>query len=143
MKLVHVAQIGVGVCAGLLLGGMVTASAAQLGTLTAQSLGTSATVVAACDTDGIDASWDSSSPTSPVFLGNAAPASSTYTVSRLILTGIAGGCNTQNYKVAIAGTTGTALQTFTGTISGTTLTLTVAPVLDSKNVGQIIVLIYE
>lgn len=139
MRLIRVSQIGVGVCAGLLLGGVVTASAAQLGTLSAQNLATSATVIASCDSS-IAASWDDGA-TSPVWVGNATPANSTYNVTKLNLTGIAGGCNGQSYKAVVAGSTGAAIQSFAGTITGTSLTLTLTATT-SKNIEQIIIVIY-
>lgn len=141
MRPVHLAQLVVGVCAGLLLGGMVTASAAQLGNLTAQTLGTSATVIASCDTS-IAASWDDGA-TSPVWVGNGTtPANSTYNVTKLHLTGIAAGCSGQSYKAVVAGSTGAPIQSFSGTISATSLTLTLTATT-SKNIEQIIIVIYE
>ncbi|MGV1037751.1 MAG: hypothetical protein ACOYD0_12110 [Candidatus Nanopelagicales bacterium] len=139
MRLVHVLRIGAGLCVGLVLGGVATASAAKLGNLTAQTQATSATVVASCDSS-IAASWDSGS-TSPVWLGDSTPTNSTYSVTKLELTGIAGACNGLNYKAVLANSTGTAIQSFAGSVSGTSLTLTLAAT-DSKNVEQIVLTIY-
>ncbi len=139
MRLVHVFRIGAGLCAGLILGGVVTASAAKLGNLTAKTQATSATVVASCDSS-IAASWDSGS-TSPVWVGDSIPANSTYNVTKLQLTGISGVCNGLNYKAVVASSTGAAIQSFAGSVSGTSLTLTL-PATDSKNVEQIVLTIY-
>lgn len=139
MRLVHVLRIGAGLSVGLILGGVATASAAKLGNLTAQTRATSATVVASCDSS-IAASWDSGA-SSPVWQGDLTPTNSTYNVSKLDLTGIAGACNGLNYKAVIANSTGTAIQSFAGSISGTSLTLTLAAT-DSKNVEQIVLIIY-
>lgn len=141
MRLVRLAQIGLGFCGGLIVAGTTTAAASGLGHLGAQTLGTSATVVASCDAS-IGANWDKGS-TSPVWSW-ATPGSgnSTYTVTRLNLTGIATACNGQSYRIVVADSSGTALQQMSGTISGApNITFTI-PNTDSKSIGQIIVLMY-
>ncbi len=141
MRVIHALQVGVGVCAGLLLAGVTTASASKLGTATGQTLASGATVVASCDTS-IAASWNDGS-TSPVWVGNATAANSTFNVTTLKLTGIAAGCNGQRYKAVVADSTGTAIESWTGgTISGTTLTLTLSPAASSTTIEQIIIVIY-
>lgn len=138
MRVIHAVQLGVGVCAGLLVAGVTTASASKLGTATGQTLASGATVVASCDTS-VTASWDDGS-TSPVWVGNATAANSTFNVTTLKLTGIAAGCNGKSYKAVVAGSTGAAIQSFSGTISGTSLTLTLTATT-SKNIEQIVIVI--
>ena len=138
-------KIGIAVAGGALVAGVFAASAASLGTLTATNLGTTAGVVAACDTDGIGVNWGASS-----YLGVAtgvtppsATAGSTYELTQLTLTGIAAGCNTQNYKVTLAGASGAAIATATpGTITGTSQLITFPTAVDTKAIEQITVTIY-
>lgn len=141
MRRVHIVQIGIGLCVGLLLGSIVTASAAHLGTLAARDLGASATVVAGCDPDGVSATWDLAN-TSPVWSPNATMANSTFNVTRLRLEGVAPACNGQGYSVTIANSSGVALRSLTGTVSGAPTVTFTFPATDSKLVAQIVVLMY-
>lgn len=140
MGSLRAAQVGLGFGVGIIVAGATTATATSLGNLAAQTLATSATVVAACDT-AIGANWDSGS-ISPVWLGANPASNSTYNVTRLNLTGIATACNGQSYKITVASSSGTALQEITGTISGAPgITFTI-PSTNSKSIGQIIILMY-
>lgn len=140
MRFIHVAQLGFGLCAGLLLGGVATASAAQIGTLTARSLASSAVVVAACDTNGITATWETAA--SPEWLAAVVPANSTFNVTRLKLTGVANGCGGQSYGLVVADSSGTALQTLTGTIAGPPDITFTLPATNSKSIAQVIIMMY-
>ncbi len=53
-------KASIALLAGLAVTGIVGAAAASFGTLGAESLGSESTVVAACDTDGIDVSFSTS-----------------------------------------------------------------------------------
>lgn len=128
---------------GVILSGVTVARASTLGTLNTGNIGTSSTVVAACDTDGINASWDNGG-TSPVYSGNATVANSTFNVVTIKLNNVNNACNGQFYKVVLANGVGTALVTASGTASvvSNTITITVAA-QDSKLVGQVVVTLYQ
>ncbi|HIE21361.1 MAG TPA: hypothetical protein EYP73_02025, partial [Acidimicrobiia bacterium] len=69
---------------------LIAASAASLGGITTADLGADATVVAACDTDGVDVSYNTRySPGAP---GN-------YEVTSVVVSNIASACNTYTISV--------------------------------------------
>ncbi len=76
-------KIAAAIVTGVAMFGVVGASAASLGGLNSDTLGADATVVASCDTDGIDLAYTNAyDPT----LGE-------YTTSSVSVTGIAAACN--------------------------------------------------
>ena len=135
-------KIGIAVAGGALVAGVFAASAASLGTLTTTNLGTTAAVVAACDTDGIGVTWGGSS-----YLGVAtgvtppsSTAGSTYNLTTLTLTGVDAACNTQNYKVTLAGANGTAIATATPgvvAVAPAGVVVTFPSAVDTKAIEQI------
>lgn len=135
------AMAGIGFVAGLAVASIGVGAAATLTPLTPRNLGTTAAVVAACDSS-IGVSWDDGA-TSPVFAGNATVANSTFNVSTVKLTGVDAACNGQNFKVVAAASTGTQLQVASGTISGAPTVSITIPAQSSKTIEQIVVTIYQ
>lgn len=135
-------KIGVAVAGGALLAGVFAASAASLGSLTVESLGTTANVVAACQSSGLTAgSWN----TGGLAYNGAGTATdtsgSTYDSTGFVLGGIAG-CASKPYKVTVADAAGASLQEVTGTLgAGPTQTITY-PATDSKKISQVTITIY-
>jgi hypothetical protein len=105
--------------AGLLVGtavfGAVYASAASLG-VTTTTLGAGGTNVAACDPDGVAASYTTAYNTT----GGAG-----YKLSGASVTGVAAACQGLAYSVTVTGAEGAALHSWTGTVpsSGTSISL--------------------
>lgn len=136
-------KIGIAVAGGALVAGVFAASAASLGSLTASDLGTTANVVAACQTSGLGVNWGTSTYAGA---GTATSTSgSTYTVSAVDLTGVLAACNGQNVKVQLADAAGAAVPNGSGTGTATTGTtsITLAGAVDTKSVEQITVTIFE
>ncbi|MFZ1854289.1 MAG: hypothetical protein WAU06_05175 [Candidatus Nanopelagicales bacterium] len=135
-------KIGIAVAGGALVAGVFAASAASLGTLSATSLGTTANVVAACQTAGLGVNWGTSTYTGT---GTATSTSgSTFTVATMNLTGVAAPCSGLAYKVQLADAAGTPIVGGTGTgvaATGTT-TVTLAGPVDTKKIEQVTVTIY-
>ena len=127
--------------AGLLAVSVGLASAATLGVIDPKSLGTSSTVIAACDSS-LGISWDDAS--SPTYAGSGTAANSTFNVTKLLLTGVANTCDGQKYRLVIANGSGAALVSQSGTlnVSSGTATLTFAAT-DSKNIEQVTITIYQ
>ncbi len=127
--------------AGVVATGAVAASAASLGTLNAESLGTSSTVVAACQDGGgeIDIAWGE-----PTYAGNANPANSTYNVATVDFSNVEAACDGLSYKVTLADDTGASIGEVDDTVSLTAgeFTATFAPAVDSKAVEQVTLTIY-
>ncbi len=135
-------KIGIAVAGGALVAGVFAASAASLGTLTATSLGTTASVVAACDTDGIGVNWGTSTYSGA---GTATSTSgSTYNITTLDLTGVAAGCVGKTVKVQLADSAGAVITNGAGTAVGATptITVTLSGAVDTKAVQQITVTIF-
>jgi len=81
--------------ASVLVAGMAGASAASLGVLGGSSLGSADSVVAACDTDGIDVAY----ATTLVF--PAAPANPRTEVTTVTLNGVSNNCDTLDATVTL------------------------------------------
>lgn len=136
-------KIGIAVAGGALVAGVFAASAASLGTLTASDLGTTANVVAACQTSGLGVDWGTSTYAGA---GTATSTSgSTYTVTTVDLTGVDAACNGQDVKIQLASAAGTPVTNGagTGTAATGTTTVTLAGPVDTKAVEQITVTIFE
>jgi hypothetical protein len=102
---------------GLAAFGAIAASAAGLGGLTSQSVGSSDTVVASCDTDGVGIQYTTSY--------NAT--SSKYVVTGVTLTGVDAACSGETAAVTLKGTGGTSLTSGSATVAGTTQAVTLSP----------------
>ncbi len=135
-------KIGIAVAGGALVAGVFAASAASLGTLTATSLGTTANVVAACQTSLLGVNWGTSTYTGA---GTATSTSgSTFNVSAITLTGVAAPCIGKSLKVVVADASGASLATETGlpTAASPTTSVTLSTAVDTKKIEQITVTIY-
>ena len=99
----------VAVLAGLAVVGIVGASAASLGVLTSDSLGSGNVDVGSCDSDGVHVSFTTG------LSGGA------YAVSAVVLTGVAAACAGLDAEVTLLDDGGAVLGTQSGTAaSGTT-----------------------
>jgi hypothetical protein len=102
-----VKKIILAAAAGITAVGAVSASAATLGGVNADSLGVDDSVIAACDTDGIDVDYTVT----------YSAAGLTYNVDDVVLSDVAAACDGLSYSVTIADGAGTALGTSTGTVT--------------------------
>lgn len=126
-------RIALAIGAGIVASGAVAASAATLGSLTPQSLGTSSAAVSGCQDGGLTVSWGA-----PTY----SAAEPTYKVDEATLGGIAPTCNNKPYRMTIATSAGTSLTEVTGsTGAGGSVTPTFTPV-DSASIGRVTVVIY-
>ena len=118
--------------AGLVVFGGVIASASSLGGVSSRALGSGASVVASCDTDGVALAYTTAFDA----------ASGTYRVSAVTVSGIAAACSGQQIEVGLRNTAGTSsVSTARTTVSGTSQTLTVSPTYDAAAVDSASVLI--
>lgn len=117
--------------AGVVATGAVAASAATLGTLTPQSLGTSTAAVSGCQTGSLVVNWGA-----PTYGTNS------YTVAGATLGGINATCNSKNFKMTIANAAGTSLAEATGTTGVAGSVATTFTAIDSAQVGNVTVTIY-
>jgi len=117
--------------AGTAVFGAVVASAATLGTITTQSLGAANSVVASCDTDGVNLNFTNSAYTSP---------GPNYGTTSITVTGINVACNTKPIKVTLKNAANGSLAEFTGTVAAGAFTPAAALVDDELVVGSAIVI---
>lgn len=100
----------VAVIAGIAVTAGVFASAASLGGVTSTNLGSSATVVASCDTDGVDLDYSTSYDT----------ASGTYLVNSVTVSDIDPSCKGEQIEVSLKSADGRASTTTNRTaVTGT------------------------
>lgn len=117
--------------AGVVATGAVAASAATLGTLTPQSLGTSTAAVSGCQNGSLTVTWPS-----PTYASNA------YNITSATLGGINATCQNKSYKMTIANAAGTSLVEATGSTGvGSSVSPTFSAV-DSAAIGNVTVTIY-
>lgn len=128
-------KVFLAVGAGVVAVGAVTASAASLGPLTVNDLGTSTSVIVSCASSGVGIAW-------------SAP---TYTSSANAY-GVAGGtltapntCANQNYKVTVADSGGVALSEATGSTGATPVSgvPVIFPSFSSAAAANVTITIYE
>lgn len=117
--------------AGVVATGAVAASAATLGTLTPQSLGTSTAAVSGCQSGSLTVAWGA-----PTYGTNS------YTVAGATLGGITAPCNSKSYKMTIANGAGTSLAEVTGTTGTGGSVSPTFTAIDSALVGNVTVTIY-
>jgi len=91
----------IAITAGLAITGGVFASAASLGGVTSTNLGSSATVVASCDTDGVDIDYTTAYDS----------ASGTYLVNTVTVDGIDASCTGEQIEVSLKNAGGSASTT--------------------------------
>jgi hypothetical protein len=109
---------------GLAAFGAIAASAAGLGGLTSQSVGSSDTVVASCDTNGVGINYTTSY--------NAT--SSKYVVTGVTLTGVDAACNGLTAAVTLKDSGGASLTSGTATVAGTSQVVSVSPSAAAESV---------
>jgi hypothetical protein len=110
--------------------GAVLASAATIGGVSADSLGADTSVVASCDTDGVNLSY-----------GSFTLSGGAYKVGSVTVSGIAATCNGKAIRVTLSDAGG-SLGEATGTVSGTSQVLNfTAPGPDAKSVTNAAVVI--
>ncbi len=112
---------------GLAAFGILTASAASLGGLSSSSLGADQTVIASCDTDGITMAYTNVYDTT----------SNSYKTSAVVATLVNTACATKTYKLTLSnGAASLGEFTNTVTLAGTTLTIPISPMVDSKSITK-------
>lgn len=123
-------RLAIAAIAGLTAFGAVTASAATLGGLNSASIGADTTVVAACDNDGVNVSYDTAYDV----------AAKEYRVSAVNLSGIADACQDQAVTLTLANASA-ALGSASGTVSGTAQKLQLAAPVAAKAVTSAAIVI--
>jgi hypothetical protein len=117
-----------GVLFALLIGlaafGLVGAAAASLGGLGGQKLGADASVVASCDTDGVNLAYTNAYD----------PASGVYRVTGVTVSGIDAACAGETLSVTLKDSGGASLGTGSGTVAGASLAVTLAPTASANAV---------
>ena len=110
------------VAAGVLATGAIAASAATLGTLDVQTLGTSTAIVADCQDNGVNGNLtiDWAAPAYSATGGVAA--APTYTEDALTLGNVFTACQGLPYSITVAKADGSVLQTKTGTTAAAATT---------------------
>lgn len=130
---------------GMLVSGVGVAFAASLGSVTASRVGGGNVAIAAC-APSINLQWSNGS-VSPVLSTAAVASQATFKVNNLFLSNLSSTCNGQPFKLVIASTLGTQLAATSGTVSGApalfNITLTSSPGIDSKQIGQVVLVIYQ
>ncbi|MCW2843078.1 MAG: hypothetical protein JWN22_994 [Nocardioides sp.] len=96
----------------------VTASAATLGTITSHNLGAATSVVAPCDTDGVDLSYSTAY--------DGALNGGVYEVVTAVVGSLNAACNGQAIKITLSNDGGAAQGSATGTVAAGAATLTLS-----------------
>ncbi len=106
--------------------GVVAASAASLGGLTANNLGADNTVVASCDTDGVGLTY-----TTAYNAGTGA-----YEVTAATVTGVAAACGGQTLSLTLSGAGGVSLGSGSVAVpaGGGSVAVPIAPNADAESV---------
>lgn len=108
--------------------------AASLGGNTSGSLGADDAVVASCDTDGVTTAY------AQVYNTTGSPG---YKVDTVTVGGIAAACNGESISAVLTGAAGASLETVTGTVSGTSVTLDFAATTLVESVAGIHIVISD
>ncbi len=113
---------------GLAAFGILTASAASLGGLTSKSLGADNTVVASCDSDGMQLSYTNTYNSG----------STSYVTTAVLATQVNSGCNGKAYQLTLSNAAGTSIGTSSGSVawSNNSFSMTVTP--NNVNAGLIV-----
>ena len=108
------------------------ASAATIGTVTDAGVGAGNTVIASCDTDGVNTAY-----------GYAYSASTPgYNVTSVSVTNINAACNDKNISVTVAKSDGSTPATGASTVaSGAANDIAVSPAITAANAGAVYVVI--
>ncbi|MFA5566509.1 MAG: hypothetical protein WC184_11570 [Acidimicrobiia bacterium] len=131
MSLTRTRKTLIAVATGATLFGITFASAASLGGVNSKSLGAGDTIVASCDTDGVNIDYNHSYD----------PTNGQYQVENVTISDISENCENHTLEVTLADTQGTALATGTTTITTTseTVTLTTTPSAEAVTNAHIII----
>ena len=117
---------------------LVVASAVSLGVTANNQLGAGTSVTATCQPAGaandIVVGFDT-----PTYV----PATKKFNVASVKLTNVAAACNTKKVQIVVADASGASIGSYTGTISGTSLTAALPTSVDSSLVGSVSVVIYD
>jgi hypothetical protein len=112
---------------GLAAFGILTASAASLGGLTSSSLGADQTVIASCDTDGINMAYTTAYD---------APSNS-YKTTAVTISNVNAACATKAYKLTMSdGTVSLNETSGTVTLVSGSQTIALSAAVDSKSVAK-------
>lgn len=125
-------RIIIAVAVALAVFGGTFAFAASLGGVTTGTVGDSATVVASCDTDGVNTSFSA-----PAWDGTL----KRYGVTVLSVTSINTACNGDTIKVTLTDSGGASLGEATGSVAAGAASLTFSPAVISQSVVGIEVVI--
>lgn len=126
-------RIALAIGAGVLATGAVAASAATLGSLTPQSLGSSSAAVSGCQTGSLAVSWGT-----PTYSASGP----TYNVTQATLGGIAPSCNSKTYRMTIANAAGTSLREVNGSTGAAGSVSPTFTAVDTQAIGRVTVVIY-
>ena len=108
------------------------ASAATIGTVTDAGIGSGNTVVASCDTDGVNTAY--------VYSYSASTPG--YNVTNVNVTNVNAACNGKNISVTVAKGDGSTPASGTGTVaSGAANSIAVSPAITAANAGAVYVVI--
>jgi hypothetical protein len=124
--------------AGVLVAGFgVAASAVALGIEANNELGAGVSITETCQPEGVsnDIAVGFSTP-------NYVPVDQTFEVGAAVLSNIDAACNGLDVQVVVADATGAELGSYTGTISGASVTATLPAPVDSAEVASVAVVIY-
>jgi hypothetical protein len=117
---------------GTLVYTIALASAATIGTVTDSGVGAGNTVVASCDTDGVNTAYTTAySASTPG-----------YSVTAVSVTNINAACNGKTISVTVAKSDGTTPASGTGAVaSGAANNIAVSPAIPAANAAQVYVVI--
>ena len=122
-------KLALGLTAGIAAFGAVTASASSLGGVDTTDLGTSANVVASCDTDGVGVDY------------TTAYSGGSYRVTAVKLSGIAATCAGQNVTVTLFDGSDVSLAEKAGSNAGPAQTLALTSPVSAEAVKGVAVVI--
>lgn len=133
----------VGFLVGVAVAAIPIASAASLGALNSDSLGSANSVVAACD-DTIKISWQDGSA-SPSYNGAPTVSNSTFDVDALAIENVDNACEGKQARMVAADGSGNSLATGGGTVSlsGGSQVFPLDATVDSKDIEQVTLTIYD
>jgi hypothetical protein len=120
-------------CGGLAAFGVLTAAAASLGGLTSSSLGSDQTVVASCDTDGMQLTYTN----------NYNTGTNAYTTTAVVVTGVNPGCTGKTARLSLENGT-TLIGEYTQNpvvVSANTMTIAVTGTVNASSITSAALLI--
>lgn len=138
-KLITRHKMLVPIACGVLATGAIFASAASLGTVNTQTLGTSTQIIQSCQNATFTTGWPS-----PTYSGTGGVAGTpTYLQTQITLSNIQATCYAKAYSLTVAKTDGTSLGVTSGTLPpASTANLTLTPSVDSALAAKVTLTIY-